>query len=425
VPSLLISRVLWAQCIAALCFLLFPSSSLYAHPVPESRVWIDTTNDGVALTVLLPLNRLEFAYGEALAETPTKVLESHGKRLSLYLQQHVLIHNDAGLWSASEPQLNIIGNDSSAELEVKIVFKSPQNGNFRSFTMGFDAITHEVRTHNVQVFLRNDWSTGFVNSAPLLLGQLSHERTELAIHLDTPNNFASVCRLLVQGIEHIAQGADHLLFILLLLMAVPLSATGCQWNKSKYKSDTLKSICWTVTAFTAGHSFTLVLGSTGVVVPPSQPIEIAVAITIGVTAFHVWRPIFINADNAIAFIFGLIHGFAFSSGLNSAGLSTAQHAIALLSFNLGVEAMQLTALLVTLPALIYILKNWFFLFNIVRLTFVAFGFVSATTWTLERIANSPVNYFLIKNEHILYIIYTLPFAIWFLAYLTYKKNISK
>jgi hypothetical protein len=47
----------------------------------------------------------------------------------------------------------------------------------------------------------------------------------------------------------------------------------------------------------------------------------------------------------VAFAFGLLHGFGFASGLTSMGLPRAEMPVALLLFNLGVEAGQMLCVL--------------------------------------------------------------------------------
>jgi hypothetical protein len=59
----------------------------------------------------------------------------------------------------------------------------------------------------------------------------------------------------------------------------------------------------------------------------------------------------------ISFLFGLVHGFGFSSVLQEIGLPKDSLVWALLNFNLGVEAGQLVAVLITLPALLWLRKQ--------------------------------------------------------------------
>jgi len=327
-----------------------------AHPMPESRVWIDATRAGLQLTLQLPLNRLEFAFGQPLADNPGTVLVQHAEALSRYLLQHVGARSGDVGWQALRPRLEVVGKDASAELQAVIELRAPAGADGRSPTLLYDAVTHEVRTHRVQVFLRNDWAGGFVGQPPLLLGELNYGHNSLAVPLEQARLGSSVLRLLQGGALHIAEGTDHLLFLLMLLCAAPLAAQGRHWRDVRPVKQALRHTAFIVTAFTVGHTLTLVLGSTGVLTLPAQPVEVAVAATIAVAAVHAWRPLFARAEVWMALGFGLIHGMAFSASLSGAGLTAWQHALALLSFNLGIEAMQGLLLVAVLPPLLLICR---------------------------------------------------------------------
>ena len=135
----------------------------------------------------------------------------------------------------------------------------------------------------------------------------------------------------VEGIRHILLGADHLLFVLGLLLIV-----GNAWMLVK-----------TVTAFTVAHSITLAVATLGYAEAPVLPLNAAIALSIlflGPEIVRVWRgetSFTIRHPWVVAFAFGLLHGFGFASALTSAGLPRAELPLALVSFNVGVELGQL------------------------------------------------------------------------------------
>lgn len=136
---------------------------------------------------------------------------------------------------------------------------------------------------------------------------------------------------LALGVEHILTGIDHLLFVLALL----LLTTGT-WQLIK-----------TVTAFTVAHSITLGLATLGIVHVPSSPVEAVIALSILFVAAEIVQARRGRAGLAaqmpwiVAFIFGLLHGFGFAGALSEVGLPEGHIPVALLFFNLGVEAGQL------------------------------------------------------------------------------------
>lgn len=132
---------------------------------------------------------------------------------------------------------------------------------------------------------------------------------------------------LVLGVEHILTGADHLLFVLGLMLLV----------------RGLGRLAATISAFTVAHSATLALATLGVVHVPPAPVEAAIALSIVFVA----RELAARRDGElalasrrpwlVAFLFGLLHGLGFAGGLSEAGLPEAHVPLALALFSAGVE----------------------------------------------------------------------------------------
>jgi len=134
------------------------------------------------------------------------------------------------------------------------------------------------------------------------------------------------------GVEHILFGFDHLLFVLALILIV----------------RSARVLLWTITAFTVAHSITLTLATLGVVHLPGPPVEAAIALSILLLATDILRlaegrvGLTARWPWAVSFSFGLLHGFGFASALTDLGLPHGDIPVALLAFDLGVEAGQLT-----------------------------------------------------------------------------------
>lgn len=144
------------------------------------------------------------------------------------------------------------------------------------------------------------------------------------------------------GAEHILLGWDHLLFVIALVLLV---AGGWQVVKA-------------VTAFTIAHSITLIASILGYAGLPPKPVEALIALSIVFLALELAR----GRENtwtkrypwAVAFAFGLFHGFGFAGALSEIGLPQGELPMALFAFNLGVEAGQLliVAAIITLSSMI-------------------------------------------------------------------------
>ncbi|HWP64280.1 MAG TPA: HupE/UreJ family protein [Candidatus Limnocylindria bacterium] len=140
------------------------------------------------------------------------------------------------------------------------------------------------------------------------------------------------------GLEHIARGPDHLLFV----MGLVLLAAG--WRQ----------VLAMVTAFTLGHSITLALATLGAVTLPSGPVELAIALSVLVVAIevaeHERKPAASWARRPwlMACAFGLLHGLGFASVLEEAGLPSRAIPLALVAFNVGIELGQIAFVLLVL-----------------------------------------------------------------------------
>jgi hypothetical protein len=154
------------------------------------------------------------------------------------------------------------------------------------------------------------------------------------------------------GARHIAEGTDHLLFLLTLLLPAPLLASAGRWSGRATIRRSLIHILGIVTAFTLGHSLTLALSGLGLVHLPSRPVEVLIAFSILVSAIHAMRPLFPGREALVAASFGLVHGLAFASALNELGVTGWYRLVSLFGFNLGIEGMQLAVVAMTLPALL-------------------------------------------------------------------------
>ena len=133
------------------------------------------------------------------------------------------------------------------------------------------------------------------------------------------------------GVEHILTGWDHLLFVLALVLLIG-------WGRS---------LLFTVTAFTLGHSVTLALASLGLVDLPQGPIEALIALSIYALAIELTsslggrRTPTQRAPWIVASGFGLLHGLGFAGALSEVGLPAGEIPLALFAFNVGIELGQL------------------------------------------------------------------------------------
>ncbi|WP_373061701.1 HupE/UreJ family protein [Gemmatimonas sp.] len=142
------------------------------------------------------------------------------------------------------------------------------------------------------------------------------------------------------GFQHIValDAFDHVLF-LLVLAAI-------------YRGRDWRQVLWVISAFTVGHSITLALAVTNVLVLPSRLVEFLIPLTIIATGIeniiqrtHASQSVFSTRRVLFAAAFGLVHGAGFAGYLRSLFLDSI--AVPLLGFNLGIEAGQIVVLAAT------------------------------------------------------------------------------
>jgi hypothetical protein len=151
----------------------------------------------------------------------------------------------------------------------------------------------------------------------------------------SPSAARAAWRFLGLGVRHILHGYDHLVFLAGLLLAV----------------RTVREFVGALTAFTAAHAVSLALVVIGGVHAPASIVEPLIAASIAWVGLENLRHRQHGARWLTVFGFGLIHGFGLAGALMELGFgsSTAEIALALISFNGGVEAGQLAAASAMLP----------------------------------------------------------------------------
>jgi HupE / UreJ protein len=147
---------------------------------------------------------------------------------------------------------------------------------------------------------------------------------------------------LLLGIHHILSGYDHLIFLFGLLL----------------RGGGVVSLLKIITAFTVAHSVTLALAVLDVITLPDRLVESVIALSI---AYIAAENLLLGQASArrwlVSFLFGLVHGFGFSSALRELGLPRQGLLWSLFGFNLGVEAGQAMVVALALPGLLLLRRS--------------------------------------------------------------------
>lgn len=193
------------------------------------------------------------------------------------------------------------------------------------------------------------------------------------------------------GFNHVLHGLDHLLFLVALV-------AGSRW---------LREVLLGATAFTLAHAVTVSLVALGAFTPASDFVEPTIAFSIAaVAAWHLLRLWFykgrteeietshgghfsLDRDGwirvGIVFAFGLVHGMGFAGALNLDGRSGWDQLFSLISFNIGIEAVQVCIIVVMFPLLALLRRRshllWEWVTGVIAFGVAAIGLI----WFVGRV----------------------------------------
>ncbi|OQR61687.1 hypothetical protein B6E66_23280 [Streptomyces maremycinicus] len=397
-PSTML-RVAAALAVTVLAALLLAAPPAAAHPMPHSVLLLDVHETSVTAELDLPLGDFSRAAGISLDDTTTaRQLAARTPVIRRYLASHIHPTTAQGkAWAVAFGTMRLSRAQQTStgvyrELTVQATFTPPPGASVRRFDLDYDVVVHQVVTHTVLVSVRQDWATGHVTDeeqdGAARVGTISIDtRTmtvaPLTVDLDSGSVWSGTAAMFRLGADHILEGTDHLLFLLILLLPTPLLTSGHRWREPAGARATLGRIARTTLAFTLGHSLALAVSAFGRLDIPARPIEAFIAFSILIGAVHAIRPLFPGREAVIAGVFGLGHGLAFSFTLAEMKLSSGQLALSLAGFNLGIECMQVLLVLLALPGLLCLvgLRRH----AIVRTVCALLTAALALGWLLERL----------------------------------------
>ena len=361
---------------ALTALVLCVSASAWSHEIRGTIVNLDFGNQRVGAELQLPLPELKSALGITTAEYDASGFEA-------YLRQHFGARAKNGApFELTVERIGVERIDDAEVVLAKVTLTPPAGDSARWLELHSDLVVHRVTSHDTYVFVRRDLQSGQVAQAPVLLDMMHFQKTILRIDRTEGTTWRAFTAVFSLGMHHIAEGADHLMFLLVLLLPAPLLAGRGRWQQSRGVKATVRELLKIVTAFTLGHSVTLLVGAMGAPLLAPRVVESLIAVSILISAVHAFRPLFPGREAWVAGGFGLVHGMAFASVLTGLAVDRQTLVIGVLGFNLGIEAMQLAVVAVVLPTLVLLSHRptyW-------GLRWVGAGFaaVASTLWLGDR-----------------------------------------
>ncbi len=352
------------------CVVMMWSTELSAHPSPTSEVFLDFTVDGVHVEHKAPLSELEVALGQRIYDPDVSAKESasrHGDLLREYAIKSVKVQGTSGSDAWSLDSITVSGeergDDKMMIFSMDFTMPDTQESRDHSVILHDAIVSGKVMSHYTRVYVRSDWYAGQVHADHVRSVGILHGGKSAVMIAREGQWWEGFKGTVVMGMEHIAHGADHMLFLLALLLVAPVVVRKNRWCGDHDVWRGLRMLGKLVTAFTVGHSLSLVLGSMYVEEIPSMWVEMCVALSVIIASVHVIRPVFPRREALLAMIFGLIHGLAFASELPLHSVGMTQKIWTVFSFNLGVELQQLLIIALVVPWLFImaqgLIYQWF------------------------------------------------------------------
>lgn len=359
-------------------------NNVYAHSSSNSYLTLGTSNDVVTVRADIPLRDIDLIFdldSNRNGQITWKEVLGFDKAISNWIDEGITLSQNSKACQRKDFDFQVSRHADGVYLSNLSGFVCPKEINISkdSLTLGYDLIFSHDALH--RGLLKVDFAE-YQTSA--IIGP---DKREVLITQSDSKASSTFLRYTVEGIWHILIGADHILFLLSLLLLAPFVIAKnrvTQWQSQDKFKPVFYDVLAVVSAFTIAHSITLSLSVLKWIDIPASFFEPVIALSIVLTAINNllghsglmrWR---------LAFIFGLIHGFGFASVLLDLGLPTGTLAAALAGFNVGVEIGQLLIVILFLPIAWLLRRTVFYRWVIViggSIAIIALGLY----WMLERI----------------------------------------
>ncbi len=276
-----------------------------------------------------------------------------------------------------KPLSDTRGEDISIKFPARCIQITPTN---KKIINGFIIRTYRLECGKGGLYNSRVWIKGLVSSDRGVLVRYDDKKRiyKSLLRAATPfmaiNEKLSKWSLFVEylkmGVMHILTGFDHLSFVTGLLMLSP----------------SLRTLFFTISAFTLSHSITLALGILGTVTINTSFVEAMIALSILFLAKEITMPRLTLTKKHLGFVafwFGLVQGLGFSSSLSDIGLPHDEIPLSLFAFNLGIELGQIVYIVLASFVFRY-LRRYMKKSTLDRIVAYVIGSVAAF-WIFERV----------------------------------------
>ena len=356
--------------------LLFAAALAHAHKPSDSYLAIRAEGANLSGQWDIALRDLDFAIGlddSGDGEITWGEVKAHQADIAAYALARMKLRSEGGDCPAHATEFLVDDHSDGAYSVMRFAATCPRE--VTTLEISYSLFADLDPQHRGLLRLEHGVATRTAIFGP----ERATQSFELA-KISALTQFVDYAR---EGVWHIWIGFDHILFLLSLLLPSVLILKNKTWKPAARFRDTFWDVFRVVTSFTVAHSITLSLAALSVISLPSRLVESTIALSVLLAALNNLWPVVAERRWAVAFAFGLIHGFGFASVLTDLGLPQGTLLLALVGFNLGVEAGQLAIVTAFLPLAYALRGSWFYR----RLVFAggsaAIALVAAV-WLAER-----------------------------------------
>jgi len=343
-------------------FLFLILQQLYAHPLNTTNIELYLNKPHPSLDLrfyIFNLKPLLMINGDL---TPTLITKKK-QDIVKYIQESITVKNTQSRCKLI-PNKFLVENQIALQTSFQVKCQEPLQTLSMHYTLFFEF--DKTQEGVMQILTPNDEKL-FIFSP--------HQRN-YTLHLQSTLQTHNFQRFIIEGVWHIWEGIDHMLFLLMLLLPSVLI-------KHSFK-EVLLDVLKIVTAFTLSHSLTLSLSMFNILNPPEQLIETLIALSILLTALNNIYPLInYKREWLLAFLFGFIHGFGFANALHEMELNSTHFASAVFGFNIGVEVGQVVIVAFLLPLLYKLARKRFYKKLFVPSLSLLVAFI-ALLWAIDR-----------------------------------------
>ena len=366
---------LWVA--AGAMVLLLCGSPAVAHFTPNSEVQLAIGHGAIRADVIVPQGEYAYATGNPVANDTRSLAIARA-----YLESHSAIAApDGRRWTRHLESIAFAQIAGPPDLHAIEQWTPPPGAPLRKFAIEWRVIVDVLPNHFALFLVSSDVATR-VGSVHEVVGAVRAHSGPLLVDRGGGSALTAFANAVMLGVDHILGGYDHLMFLLALLLPAPLIASHGRWTAPRPARQTIGRLVRIVTAFTIGHSVTLIGATLGHWRLPAAPVEVAIAVSVLVSAVHAIRPLVPGREPLIALFFGLIHGLAFATIFAQAGTTMGSGALSLAGVNLGIEVVQIGIVLATVPALLILAPTR--AYPPIRVGAATFASLAALTWIVNR-----------------------------------------